>query len=391
MNNSMIFLQALEGVDAGFVAQAKPGKAKKRTVFCSAVATAACIALLLTVLPKNPGTAPGGVSLQSAVGTKPTEPTETTILVDPPEPPVIEKVASKLPMLKTSGGGAWAYMAYDVSEIVHNQSWSTDAITTLPVYRNLWVRDGAGMPPEMDATRREMLIQQVAQQLEELAVDAEIRVEDGYCVTVIFADSIEIPDAYKASYFSDYKQVQAMATYLLDTYGDVFGLESPVTDIWGGDRYYDGQQTYHIRYYEGAGTDTQQLIERNFQSVGITWDENGNWRGLSFNNIDLSEKVADYELITVEQAQERLYQGYFTCSFAPAEMRVGRKMCDVELMYYTSGFGDYFIPYYKILLEAEDEWFVGESELGLKTYVVYLVPAIDLDAYCELTGAQILE
>ena len=369
MKNTMILLQAMEGVDTRFVEQAKPGKAKKRATFFSAVVTAACVALLISVL--TPVAKPISPSIQI-----PTEP----ILQE-------SRLAARLEYedFYGLGCGFHQYWLYDISDL---KASNIQGIAQLPVYQNMWICDGAGVPPQMTDAQKEALIQRIESYIAPLDPNAEYYVDDGHYVQVKLSKSLLLPTGYRYdSWKADYDQAVRAAEYMLNTYKNVLGMKDPVAFVHGGTRNLYGEQTYAIHFIEANATAPQLLVNENFNSVSFTYDAGGNISGMFVDTEDLTQIQGVYDLITPEEAKERLSQGYF---LGLPELVKDRDVEIVRLTYWNNEMSEYYIPYYECVVEAPESY-CFKNDIGLKTYGIYYVPAIDLDAYCKLTGAKITQ
>lgn len=87
---------------------------------------------------------------------------------------------------------------------------------------------------------------------------------------------------------------------------------------------------------------------------------------------DLSQKVGDYPIITLEEAAGLLANGNYITS-VPCRMPGTDLIAKAELVYRTGSLEPYFMPYYRFYVELPEM----EAEDGLKTYGAYYVPAVE--------------
>ncbi len=349
MKKSEQIIHALGLVKEEYITQAAPEKSRGRGVFVGAAAVAACAAVLLTLLwpaaPKTP-------------------------------------VSTKFPDLtfKTAGGGK-GFFAYNASEVIPSGPWKEDAeLSTLPIYKNQWVRNGAGEPPQMTEDEEKALIESIRQQFGGMAEIGEIRVEGGHSVRVIFAEPIPIPEEYTQN--STYEQAEKTAGYLLETYGEYLGYQDPVTESSGGDYNIHGERSFQIHFYENGDTLLENILNSCFRSARFVIIENGIY-AVDLTMKDLSEEAGSYPALTATQAKELLYQGYFLTGDSSMTVVPGAKIEKVYLTYSATGFEEYYIPYYVFVIETDGEI---EQTPGLKVYGTYYVPAVPLEYIQGMNG-----
>ena len=320
-------------------------------------------------------------------------------------------ITTKQPLTESGGGGG--FQAYDISEWVNNNPWHTDAeLSTLPVYRNQLTYNDQFQVQGTDFEKMESLLLDVIDGLGLNAEDFDIsddapsaylqqviteklggNVPDGYfnptkmlargedilievsadlTAKISFEPAVALPDKYQFTHFTSYEDVKDVADYLKKTYRDVISFKKPQANIYGGDYNNVLQQSYHIEFFEGKGTLTEQIINYNFNRVAFYCDDKGKLFLARVFRPDLSEKVGDYPIISVEEATEQLLAGryYYPSSFEHPNTDYISK---VELIYRTGQYEEYFMPYYLFYVELPKM----EREGGLKTFGLYFVPAVE--------------
>ena len=149
----------------------------------------------------------------------------------------------------------------------------------------------------------------------------------------------------------------------------------------GGDYNIYGDQMYQITAYDGAGDETQRLVNYSFNSASFSCDEEGKLWIIRLGGADLSQKVGDYPIITAKAAKKLLTEGRYITN-APYELPGAEYVRTVELLYLTGRREEYFMPYYRFLVELPEE----TRENGLNTYGAYYVPAVEEE---YLTGLPV--
>ena len=338
--------------------------------------------------------------------------------------------SSSLPLLpaawkETGGMGYEGYMAYDISELVSANPWREDlSLTTLPVYRNTLHYDENYIPSGMDTEKMRAFLLEVAEKFgldpntltvtdnapdeayrqavteklesvgetvpegmfdpTELCVEAnglKISVDEALTARIDFDPAVSLPDGLHFAHHASYEEMAAVAEYLKTAYASVLDHRSIQTNISGGDYNIYAENGYMISFFEGGGSETEQIIAYNFHQTVFYCNDEGKLFLARIYGTDLSDKVGDYPIISAQQARELLVNGNYITT-VPYEMPGGEYIRKVELVYRVSYRDEYFMPYYRFYVELPE----GELENGLKDYGAYYVPAVD-GAY--LTGMPV--
>ena len=320
-------------------------------------------------------------------------------------------ITTQQPPSESGAGGG--FQAYDISEWINNNPWNEDAnLTTLPVYRNQLTYNDQFQIQGTDFDKMHTLLLEVIDGLELDTNDFDIsdnapnaylqqviteklggKVPEGYfnptgllarsenilievsadlTAKISFDPSVALPDKYQFAHFASYEDMLSAADYLKKTYQDLLSFRKPQANIYGGDYNNVLEQSYNIEFFEGNGSLAEQIINYNFNRVAFYCDDDGKLFLARVFRPDLSEKVGDYPIISVETATKQLLAGeyyYPTSSENPNADCIAR----VELIYRTGQYEEYFMPYYLFYVELPEM----EREGGLKTYGLYYVPAVE--------------
>ena len=331
-----------------------------------------------------------------------------------------------LPMLTVTedmaeGMGFEGLMAFDVSELVSANPWSESAgLTTMPVYKNpvtydeeRWlygvdtdamadllfdVAERLGLDPDSlnavisksafyyGSTLYPSMEKKVGEELPEQtyfhlsspprvtaeADGIEIVVDSDMTATLSFDPAMPLPVRYDFTFYASYEDTAAVAEYLKEAYGNFIGMENPQINIGGGDYNIYREQSYQVEFFDGSGSLTDRIVNYNFNRVVFYGNDEGELFLARVFAPDLSEKVGDYPIITVEQARTLLAQGNYITT-VPTEMPGMDHVSKVELIYRTGELEQYYMPYYRFYVELPEY----EQEDGLKTYGAYYVPAVE--------------
>lgn len=334
-------------------------------------------------------------------------------------PQKVPETAAERPMLTISenvsdGMGFESYRAYDISELVNANPWNDSLdISTLPVYHNPLTYDENFIASGGDFDKMHELLLEVADRLgldsEKLditddAPDKETRkmitesfeiagkkVPEGYfnptkllaeengfrievdqtmTATIFFAPAQSLPEKYHFTYHSSYEDILSTAEYLKQEYKDLIGIDNPQINVYGGNYNDQLEQTYSIEFFDANGSETEQILNYNFNRIAFYCDDSGNLFMVRIHQPDLSQKAGDYPIITSEKAEELLASGNYITN-VPDEMPGLEYVRKVELVYHSETYDAYFMPYYCFYVELPEK-----EENGLKTYGAYYVPAV---------------
>lgn len=323
-----------------------------------------------------------------------------------------------LPVLELSantatGAGFEGYLAYDVSELVNANPWSEDTkLSVLPVYRNTLTWDENFIASGADFDRMEAYLLDIAGRMgfeeaqltvtddvpdeetqREICEKMDGEVPDGYfaptkliakadgveisvdvtmTAEISFTPAVSLPAEYHFAYDASYGEMAAVAEYLQTEYAALPGMENAQVNICGGDYNIYGEQSYRIAFFSADGSETEQIVNYNFNQTAFYCDEDGNLFLARMFAPDLSVKVGDYPIITAEEAKKLLEDGRYLSS-VPYEMPGEEYVKRVELVYRTGRYETYYMPYYRFYVELPEE----KREDGLNTYGAYYVPAVE--------------
>ncbi len=363
---------ALNHLDDGILTeteQARSGKKRGRAGWLRWAAAAACVAAAIYGgVRLFPGTAPGGEA----------------------------SLPGELPMLTlgpnfVEGYGFEGYIASDASELVNNDPWEGEAAPeTLPVFQNMNPSDPAGMvladQEVMEAKVRETarrlglsgltITESEDDHVVGEAEGAEIWAFGDQQIRVEFDPARPLPQGLNFTHYdSSYADIEAVGEYLKGEYAALLDMAEPVVNVTGGDYNIYRQQSYGLSFYDGAGSAAEQMAARDLRHAEFCCHDNGEFWLVWLNFYDLSQKVGDYPVITAEEAEELLLQGHYATS-VPYELPGREYIAKVELMYRSSLSQQYFIPYYRFLVELPEMKQI-KMELGMNNYGAYYVPAVE--------------
>lgn len=307
------------------------------------------------------------------------------------------------------GMGYEGFWAYSFDDYKNKNPWSEGMeIEYLPVFKNPWELDNMFASSIRDVEAMEKELFRIAEMLgidtdtaeierDPGAGDADshltfaiktnkvwIEVDETMQVTISFRGAIEIPGVEPSEdYYTKYEEYVLAAEFILEEYGELLDMEDPQIEVRGGGRNIDAHQSWDIVIYEGVGeTIEERLVNYFFNNVRFSLSY-GELSYIHGDEVTKAEKIADYPIITLEEAKEKLAKGEYLAS-VPFEMPGLDYVASVELVYDTKILQDYYVPYYKFYVQKPDLGDERLEELGLKEYNVYYVPAVE-DRYLYYT------
>lgn len=385
-------LNAMGNIDDGLVEAAAPRAAGRRHSGLKWAAAAACLAAALI----------GGFALYSR-----------TAAPDTADLPVLD-------ITPKEGANAWGfegYCAYDISELASANPWTEKMnLKTLPVFENPVEYDRAGAPAgpvsaEMMETMKSRLLeaagrlglenvqvtdnapsQEEIDAVTEKFVSVGQEVPEGYfeptevtaeqdgvklsvgadlAVRIDFDPAIDLPSEYRFSYNGSYEDTEAVAEYLAEQYRCLLGMEKPQVNVTGGDYTFSGEQMHGVELFDAAGDKVQRIVNYNFNTARFSCNDEGQLWLVRLDRPDLSRKVGDYPIITIQEARELLCAGNYITT-VPEVMPGEEQIAKVELVYRDSCHDQYLMPYYRFYVEVPSM----ALDNGLKTFGAYYVPAV---------------
>lgn len=298
--------------------------------------------------------------------------------------PLTEEYLSQLPKLTVSsefeGMGFEGYMAYNVEELSDNNPWHEfSGITYLPVYKNNFPDDG------LSTEEMKTAVQQLAKKLNftgtvsesypetEIirSTEGEIEVNSSGISTITFDPEKSLPKEFDFTWNSKPEDAQKSLIYLLEKYGKRLGLTSPSPSLFT-DYTYDGKTQPNYIIYDAKGDIVQKILAYNFNKITFYPSDEGNTlRAIRFWSVNRSQPTGNYPIISSDEAKVLLASGNFITT-VPEEFPGIDNVRDVKLVYRTTINDEFYMPYYKFLVELP----TIELENGLKTFGVYYVPAV---------------
>ena len=334
------------------------------------------------------------------------------------------------------GDGSYALMAYAPDELYFADPIGGDVPDTLPVYRSVMadhaVHEGdmhsalgqvlAGLGADSGLAGKAQLVSGTpkAEEWQGILEDggsalrgeheywggaATLTLEDQPALTAAGVERIVVYNDLTASVFfaendgaeldlvtdaADAEQ-QAAAVYQANKrLLQYLGVNTAA--IEGGDRDIYGEQSGVFSAFYAAGKDghaypaaVESLLDLSYRRVLVASNTDGSLSTLHWDAAGPGTLLGEYPVIGRDEALALLARGDCYGSY---DERVGCRQAAENVVYsrltYTSAGAAYHVPVWEFMVEAGPAVSDDAAALGLKDYVFFYVPAIDLDTLAEL-------
>ncbi len=301
-----------------------------------------------------------------------------------------------LPEITAGGAGFHGYLAEDIAHYDNLNPWSEEAaLKTLPVFENTLHYDETGRAenPDLekmqavlkeeirrlgyaeedfvfsddtpDEARRKAIKETYAKEGRALPEDifearhfyadskkCSLEVDSELSVRLFYPDGLELPEAKRSLPSAPPESLLESGRYIAAEFPDLLALKTPRLGLRDKEPAVDSRLNTQLFFYEGDGSLEEQILHYNFYPIRVTTNAEGNLRSLCFCRKDLSRKVGDYPLISVEEARRLLESEAYRSTYGgdlPQELKIAR----AEILYSGRISQKYFLPYYRFLVETE--------------------------------------
>ena len=201
----------------------------------------------------------------------------------------------------------------------------------------------------------------------------KVEVNDNYSVVVDFKKSEVLPEGYGFAHESTYEEIYESAEYLQKEYSHLIAMENPQIKIRGGSFQIDGVQSYDLSFYEGSDDVVENIIGYNFNDIYFYGNDNESVRFTRQKNIDLTNVIGNYPIISADEALKFLENGDYITPNAP-EFTNLEEVRKVELVYQVGFDEEVYMPYYRFYVELPE---YKRDDIGFNSYGIYYVPAVE--------------
>ncbi|MCM1054592.1 MAG: hypothetical protein NC394_03630 [Bacteroides sp.] len=192
-----------------------------------------------------------------------------------------------------------------------------------------------------------------------------IDVDSSFCVSIAFDEGIELPEGYNLGVSASEEERSRTGEYLINEYKGLLNMENPVMNLNG---MYEGD----IEFYDGGKDREDAVVNYSLDFAVFISQEEGKLHIIRMYTDTGYEKIADYPVISAEEAKKMLSEGNYLTS-APYDIKGDEEIGKIELMYRTGIGYEYVMPFYRILVRLPEEY---DNDMGETCYGGYYVPAV---------------
>lgn len=318
----------------------------------------------------------------------------------PPFDPSLPIIQMDYERLFAGGWGFEGLMGNSIEEVLYDAPWKSGDFETLPVFENAMGSETYPMEEKLLKMKKalvstgervgeviqeeEILLEWIQEDYPIASYESEeytISVNPDLSATIQFKTPVMIPKDLRSKekpveeqgsvmVYPTLKEKYKLSRYFVENYGNLLQMNSPVTAVEGGDRNIYGKRYYQIFYYEDQEAPQEKFLNYFFRRTYLYESEMSEISFMRIFNTDLTKKVGEYPIISEREARDLLAKGNYVSSVP--EVFPGRKYIRrVELVYRTGYDEEFFMPYYRILVEVP-----ALKYEGMNTYGAYYVPAV---------------
>ena len=202
-----------------------------------------------------------------------------------------------------------------------------------------------------------------------------ISVSSDMCVHIVMDDenSFQVPDEYSFGDNSTLEELETAGRYLLEKYSGLVNISDPVfSEYESTNNDYSGAAVF----YENGTYPAESIANQSIKQVKFFGHNNRLTVMTIFEEYTLCEKIADYPIISEEEAETLLRNGNYL-STIDSTMYTLKEDDEIGLsmLTYRSGRGyECVMPFYLFYVQIPEEEFYHEK--GDLLYGLFYVPAV---------------
>lgn len=191
-------------------------------------------------------------------------------------------------------------------------------------------------------------------------------------ISVFFNTPVTCPYDFNSENITDPEKA---AEYYTDKYSDLIasfiGFEKPEISISTEYNAY-GEIHRSYRVYDASGNTKEDVINYNLNYAELHIENDVTLTSIYIcNSASVTDKIADYPIITESRAKKKLIAGDYISSVAQYDFPGKEYIAKTDLVY-KSEKGETVAPYYRFIVELPK----APDEIGIKSYGIYYVPAV---------------
>ncbi len=324
--------------------------------------------------------------------------------------------------IRMDGMGFSSYLVYDIAQLDTINPWSPDIpLATLPVYKNLALRENCLLPVYLSQQQMEQMAADAAYAMGLAIKSTTVELPETmtssvppelahlpYCVEVVCSGDVyhtnevsirvfgngtmsvefgtrnmALPKEYSFSSITSTKEQAATALdYLAGAFRGLLQFENPAPYSYADQNIY-GTQDRRCYIYNKCEDYKQDLLSYNFSKVEFCPGDRNDLMIIWLNNpLAAAENAGEYPIIDAREATQLLLEGSYI-STVPTDYLTGgtitpEAIAKTELIYRLGTHDAYYQPYYQFYVELSDAYYAeGSRPEGLKEYGVFYVPAVE--------------
>lgn len=324
--------------------------------------------------------------------------------------------------IRMDGMGFEGPLVYDIAQLDTINPWSPDIpLATLPVYKNLALRENCLLPLYLSQQQMEQMGTDAAYAMGLAIKSTTVELPETmtssvppelahlpYCVEVVCSGDVyhtkevsirvfgngtmsvefgtqnmALPKEYNfSSITSTTEQAATALDYLAGAFRGLLQFENPAPYSYADQNIY-GTQCRSCYIYDKCEDYKQDILSYNFTKVEFCPGERNDLMIIWLNNpLAAAENVGEYPIIDAREATQLLLEGSYISS-VPADYLVNgvitpEAIGKTELIYRLDRHDVYYQPYYRFYVELSDEHYAeGSRTEGLKEYGAFYVPAVE--------------
>lgn len=191
-------------------------------------------------------------------------------------------------------------------------------------------------------------------------------------IGVFFKASVTCPYEFNPKSIED---AEKAAEYYADKYSKLIssfiGFENPEISISTEyNAYGEIHRTYRV--YDSSGSKKDDIVNYNLNYAELRIENDGSLSSIYIcNSASVTDKVAEYPIITESKAEKKLIAGDYISSVVQYDFPGKEYIAKTDLIY-KSEKGETVAPYYRFIVELPE----APDEIGIENYGVYYVPAV---------------
>lgn len=215
--------------------------------------------------------------------------------------------------------------------------------------------------------------------------DGEVEIDFSHYGPGVPVNAFMLPEEYslKGDSNTDGEKRELLLDYLAETFADVLQFEDPKNVSYIETQYssQDGEPFYEtvLRIFNHTDSDTRNILNYGLAFADFGIYGNKLFRITLINKLCVSEYVADYPVISPEEAEKLLLGGVYTSNvYEPYIKGENVALSDVESMelVYRGDNSAYYIPYYRFYVKLEQPAYLEGTDIN--AYGAFYVPAVEL-------------